>query len=172
MCSRGRGFNTEDLIRVVNHITRRSYESFFSRYVSGTEVPPYETVFGYAGYQVERATRRLPFLGVNLDTLGQVTGLPPGFDAATARLQQGDLLLSVDGQTLEGQAAGTVFRLLNEKLDRNITLRIRRGGEERGLEITVRSVELLNYRIVESASPTPEQLRVGRPASNAKRPRQ
>ena len=75
-------------------------------------------------------------------------------------MQQGDLLLSVDGQTLEGQAAGTVFRLLNEKLDRNITLRIRRGGEERELEITVTSVELLNYRIVESASPTPEQLRV------------
>ena len=67
---RGRGFSTEDLIRIINRITRKSYEGFFSRYVSGTEVPPYETIFGYAGYQAERATRKFPNLGVNLDDEG------------------------------------------------------------------------------------------------------
>src|SRR4029450_1123308 len=103
---RGRGFSTEDLIRVVNRITRSSYEGFFTRYVSGTDVPPYETIFGYAGYLVERATRKIPFLGVNLDTLGRVTGFPPGFDAATSRLQQNDFIVRVDGQILEGQPAG------------------------------------------------------------------
>jgi predicted metalloprotease with PDZ domain len=157
---RGRGFSTEDLIRVVNRITRNSYESFFTRYVSGTDVPPYETIFGYAGYQVERATRKVPFLGVNLDTMGRVTGAPPGFDARTGRLRQEDFILSVDGQTLEGQGAGTVFRLLNEKLGRNVRLRIRRGGEERELDIAVGFVELVNSRIVESQSPTAEQLRI------------
>ena len=58
---RGRGFSTDDLIRVVNRITRSSYETFFSRYVSGTDVPPYDTYLGYAGYQLERATRKIPF---------------------------------------------------------------------------------------------------------------
>jgi hypothetical protein len=100
---RGRGFSTEDLIRVVKRITRKSYESFFTRYVSGTDVPPYETILGYAGYAVERVTQKVPFLGVNLDTMGRVTGVPPGFDARTARLQQEDFIVSVDGQTLEGQ---------------------------------------------------------------------
>ena len=157
---RGRGFSTEDLIRVVNRITRSSYETFFNRYVSGTDVPPYETIFGYAGYQVERATRKVPFLGVNLDTMGRVTGVPPGFDARTARLQQEDFIVSVDGHTLEGQGAGTVFRLLNEKLGQNVRLRIRRGGEERELEIAVGFVELANYQIVESQSPTVEQLKI------------
>ena len=157
---RGRGFSTEDLIRVVNRITRNSYESFFTRYVSGTDVPPYETILGYAGYAVERATRKVPFLGVNLDTMGRVTGVPPGFDARTARLQQEDFIVSVDGQTLEGQGAGTVFRLLNEKLGRNVRLRIRRGGEERELDIAVGFVELGNYRMVESQSPTAEQLKI------------
>jgi predicted metalloprotease with PDZ domain len=157
---RGRGFSTEDLIRVVNRITRNSYESFFTRYVSGTDVPPYETIFGYTGYQVERVTRKVPFLGVNLDTMGRVTGAPPGFDARTGRLQQEDFILSVDGQTLEGQGAGTVFRLLNEKLGQNVRLRIRRGGEERELDIAVGFVELANYRMVESQSPTAEQLKI------------
>jgi predicted metalloprotease with PDZ domain len=157
---RGRGFSTEDLIRVINRITRNSYETFFSRYVSGTDVPPYDTVLGYAGYQLERATRKIPSLGVNLDTLGRVTGFPPGSDAATSRLQQNDFIVRVDGQTLEGQPAGTIFRLLNEKLGQNIRLRIRRGGEERELDMTVKFVELANYRIVESQSPTEEQLKV------------
>ena len=157
---RGRGFSSEDLIRVVDRITKSSYETFFSRYVSGTDVPPYETIFGYAGYQVERATRKVPFLGVNLDTMGRVTGVPPGFDARTARLQQEDFIVSVDGQALEGQGAGTVFRLLNEKLGQNVRLRIRRAGEERELEIAVGFVELANYQLVESQSPTTEQLKV------------
>jgi len=157
---RGRGFSTEDFVRVVNQISGQSYESFFSRYVSGTDVPPYETIFGYAGYQVERVTRKIPNLGVNLDTLGRVTGFPPGSDAATSRLRQDDFIVRVDGQTLEGQPAGTIFRFLNEKLGQNVRLGIRRGGEDRELDMTVKFVELANYRIVESQSPTPEQLKV------------
>jgi C-terminal processing protease CtpA/Prc len=92
--------------------------------------------------------------------MGRVTGAPPGFDARTGRLQQEDFILSVDGRTLEGQGAGTVFRLLNEKLGRNVRLRIRRGGEERELDIAVGFVELVNSRIVESQSPTSEQLKI------------
>jgi C-terminal processing protease CtpA/Prc len=68
--------------------------------------------------------------------LGRVTGFPPGFDAATSSLQQDDFIVSVDGQTLDGQPAGTIFRFLNDKLDRNVRLRIRRGGEERELDMT------------------------------------
>jgi predicted metalloprotease with PDZ domain len=157
---RGRGFSTADLIRVVNRIAGRSYDSFFSRYVSGTDVPPYDTILGYAGYRLERTTRKVPFLGVNLDTLGRVAGFPPGFDAAASPLQPGDFIVSVAGETLEGQGAGTVFRLLSERLGQNVRLRVRRGGEDRDLDMTVKFVEFANYRIVESQSPTPEQLKV------------
>jgi hypothetical protein len=40
---------------------------------------------------------------------------------------------AVASQTLKRQGAGTVFRLLNEKLGQNVRLRLRRGGEEREL---------------------------------------
>jgi len=66
----------------------------------------------------------------------------------------------VDGQSLDDQPAGTIFRLLNQKLGQNIRLRIRRGREERELDMTVKFVELANYRIVESQSPTAEQLKI------------
>ena len=157
---RGRGFSTDDLIRVVNRISGKSYDSFFSKYVSGTDVPPYDTILGYAGYRVENASRKIPFLGVNLDTLGRVTGAPPGFDARTAPLQKDDFIVSIDGQTLESQPGGTIFRLLGEKLGKNVRLRIRHGGEERDLDMDVAVVELPNYRVVEVPSPTAEQLKI------------
>ncbi len=157
---RGRGFSTEDLIRIINRIAKSSYEGFFSRYVSGTDVPPYETIFGYAGYRVERTSRKLPNLGANLSEIGRITSLNPSADPATMPLQPGDFILSIDGQPLEGKPGGTIFRLLNEKAGQTVRLRIRRGDEERDLNIAVGSVELLNYRIVESPSPTPEQLKV------------
>jgi predicted metalloprotease with PDZ domain len=157
---RGRGFSTDDLIRVVNRVSGKSYESFFSKYVSGTDVPPYDTILGYAGYRVENASRKVPFLGVNLDAVGRVTGAPPGFDAQTSPLKKDDFIVRVDGQTLDGQPAGTIFRLLGEKLGKNVRLRIRHGGEERDVDIAVAVVELSNYRVVEVPSPTPEQLKI------------
>ncbi len=157
---RGRGFGTEDLIRVINRITGSSYEGFFSRYVSGTDVPPYETILGYAGYRVERTTLKIPNAGANLNERGQVTGLPPGYDSDPSRLQPADIILSIDGQILDGLPGGTVFRRLAEKVGQKVRLRIRRGDVERELEIPVSSVEVVNYRIVDITSPTPEQLKI------------
>jgi predicted metalloprotease with PDZ domain len=154
---RGRGFSTGDLIRVIDRITRGSYGDFFRQYVSGTDVPPYDTILGYAGYKLERTTRKLPNLGVNLNERGQVTGV---HDVGKTPLQAGDVVLSIDGQTLEGQGGGTVFRLLTEKFGQTVRLRIRRGSDERELDIAVGSVELVTYRIVDRPSPTPEQLKI------------
>jgi predicted metalloprotease with PDZ domain len=157
---RGRGFSTVDLIRVINRITRKSYEDFFRRYVSGVEVPPYDTFFGYAGYQAVRTTLKFPNLGVNLNERGGVTGVPPGYDAAAAPLRPGDFITSVDGQSLEGRGSGAVFRMLGEKMGKTVRLKIRRGDDERDLDLPVATVEFLTYRLVESKPPTPEQLKI------------
>jgi predicted metalloprotease with PDZ domain len=157
---RGRGFSTEDLIRVINRIARKPYEGFFSRYVAGVEVPPYDTVFGYAGYQAVRATLRFPNLGVNLNERGGVTGVPPGYDAAAAPLRPGDYITSVDGQALEGQRDGAVFRLLGDKSGKTVRLKIRRGNDEREMDLPVGVVEIVTYRLVDSKTPTPEQLKI------------
>jgi predicted metalloprotease with PDZ domain len=157
---RGRGFSTADLIRVISRIAKKPYDDFFSRYVSGTDVPPYETIFGYAGYQVERTSRKMFNLGANISNLGRITGHPPGSNPETALLQKDDLILSVDGQTLGRPGGPALFPLLSERIGRTARLRIRRGAEERELDIAVGPVEILSYRLVESASPTPEQLRI------------
>ena len=62
-----------------------------------------------------------------------MTGLPPGYEAGVARLQPGDLIVSIDGQVPEGQPGKAVFRLLAEKIGQNSRLRIQRGDEARDL---------------------------------------
>ena len=54
---KGRGFTTEDLIGIINRLTKRNYREFFRKYVSGVEVPPYDAILGYAGYQAQTISR-------------------------------------------------------------------------------------------------------------------
>ncbi len=49
---KGKGFSTEELIGVLNRITKRDYHDFYRRYVGGVEVPPYDTYLGYAGFRL------------------------------------------------------------------------------------------------------------------------
>ncbi len=48
-----KGFLMEDLLLIIKQITRKDYSDFFNRYVTGVEVPPYDTILGYAGYQFQ-----------------------------------------------------------------------------------------------------------------------
>ncbi|HSO75125.1 MAG TPA: hypothetical protein VLU47_09820, partial [Blastocatellia bacterium] len=50
---KGKGFTTEDTIRIINRLTKRDYHDFYRKYVWGVEVPDYATILGYAGYDVQ-----------------------------------------------------------------------------------------------------------------------
>jgi len=45
---RGKGFTTEDMISIINRLTKKDYHDFFRRYIFGTEVPDYNKILGYA----------------------------------------------------------------------------------------------------------------------------
>ena len=53
---RGRGFTTADILGIINRLTKRDYTEFFRKYVSGVEVPPYDRILRYAGYQAQSTT--------------------------------------------------------------------------------------------------------------------
>ncbi|HXG94059.1 MAG TPA: hypothetical protein VNN73_17075 [Blastocatellia bacterium] len=82
---KGRGFTTEDMIAVINRITKRDYHDFFRRYIWGVEVPPYDDILGYAGYKLERTTIRRPKIGLEVtvapDGGVQVLRVEPGSTA-------------------------------------------------------------------------------------------
>lgn len=50
---RGKGFTADELLALINRIARNDYGKFFRKYVFGVEVPNYDVVLGYAGYQLD-----------------------------------------------------------------------------------------------------------------------
>ena len=153
---RGRGFSTEDLISIINRLTGRDYHDFFRRYVWGVEVPPYDSILGFAGYRLQKTPRRVPQLGIGAKIATGyllITGIRPGTAAAKADLAVGDHILKIDG-------ADTSHVNLRDKIGRVVKLTIRRGDEEREVELLVGSREDVVYSIEEAPSPSPAQLSI------------
>lgn len=49
----GRGFTVEDVEAALRTVSGRDYRDFIRRYVEGTEVPPYDSIFAAVGYRLE-----------------------------------------------------------------------------------------------------------------------
>jgi predicted metalloprotease with PDZ domain len=161
----GRGFTPEDFVSTVGRVAGRDYRDFFRRYAVGTEVPPYDQIFGYAGYRLDRATSRQPSLGAsfNAGESGlEVTDLAPEGPAARAGLQRGDVITKIDGAALRSSAGGGVSLAgaLANRIDQTVRITVRRGGGEKTLDVKVGSRETGGYKLVEVSNPTPEQSKV------------
>jgi predicted metalloprotease with PDZ domain len=157
---RGKGFSTEDIINIINRLTKRDYHDFFRRYVSGVEVPPYDTIFGYAGYRLKKESVRRPVFGADAEPLAngrtlKVLSVDPGSPADAAGLAADDVVLKVDNRTR------VPFGFYDEhNAGRTLKVTIRRAGEEKELTITLGARDEVAYSLVEEAQPTPEQLKV------------
>src|SRR6185369_3723818 len=132
---RGRGFTTEDMIGVVNKITKKDYHDFYRRYVSGTDLPDYDQIFGYAGYRAERKAQQEPEFGFGgrFRSGGLiVNSVDPNSPASVAGLKQGDVLTKIDGQSVVGFPIGTLA-------GKTVKLTVTRGGEDIEVPMTVGS---------------------------------
>jgi predicted metalloprotease with PDZ domain len=160
---KGKGFSTEDMISIINGLTKQDYHDFYRRYVWGVEVPPYNTILGYAGYKIDKGTSRAPDLGVEASVASnggiEVTRVHPGASAQAAGIQPGDLLVSFDNVEVR-RGFGAVFERLGQKMGQTIKVVITRGGVNRTLDMQVTGREQPDYNITEMAQPTPDQLKV------------
>lgn len=159
---RGRGFSGADIVAAASRLAGRDYSEFFRRFVTGTQVPPYDEIFRYAGYRVEKGANRLPWLGAGFKQSDEglvVTALAPDGEGARAGIVAGDVLLKVDDAVPRGSGPA-LGGLLQGKIGQTVKLTIRRDGAERVIESKVGVLELANYRLVEIPNPTPQQLQV------------
>jgi predicted metalloprotease with PDZ domain len=159
---KGKGFSTEDMISVINRLTGRDYHDFYRRYIWGVEVPPYDQILGYAGYRIEKQSRKVPVL--NFDAVItpegiKITRVTPGSAAEDAGLIPGDLLLNVDGVEAE-RRLDAIRQRLNQRLDQTVKVEIRRAGKEFSLDMKVETRDEPLYRIVDQQQPAPIQLKV------------
>jgi predicted metalloprotease with PDZ domain len=91
---RGRGYQTEDLERVVVDIAGAEFHDFFKRHVRSVEVLPYDEAFGYAGLRlVKTAAKESYDAGLSLEFEGDVAMIDNVRNyspSETAGLQKGD----------------------------------------------------------------------------------
>jgi predicted metalloprotease with PDZ domain len=159
---RGRGFTSDNLLAIVNRITKRDYADFFKRYVWGIETPPYDTILGYAGYTLSKTVQPVPSLGIDVSMTPEgsvVTAVRSGSSAAQAGVTEGDLVLSIDGVEAR-RGLQHVRRQLVNRIGRSVPVVLKRGADPETIAMEVKARQVTQYRIVEAPSPSPEMLKV------------
>lgn len=160
---KGRGYTTDDLIRIINRVTGRDYRDFFRRHVWGTEVPPYDEILGHAGYRLEKIVNERPSLGLGLERKPEgvrLAGVTPGSSAAGAGLEPGDLLLKLGDLDIAANGLTGVRELVTSRKGQKIQITVKRGEEVKQAEVTIGMSRDVDYRVVEVSNPTPEQLKL------------
>jgi predicted metalloprotease with PDZ domain len=159
---KGKGFTTEDMIGIVNRLTKRDYHDFYRKYVSGVEVPPYETLLGYAGYNVETAPQESFTIGMNIENtpqgpmVGRVFRNSPAWRAG---LRAGDQLVSVDGYDFKTESPKALARI-EERIGKSVRLAFKRDGRDQIVDLPVDAQNEAGYRLIEKPNATPDQLKV------------
>jgi len=153
---RGKGFTTEDMLAVIRRITKKDYHDFYRKYVFGVEVPDYDKIFGYAGYDLVKRTAQAPDFGFSIRGRNgglMVNAVDPNGSAAAAGLKKGDIIKKINGE--EPQRAG-----LGGLAGKTITLTVERGGAETDVSMKVGSRDVIDYSMAEVANPTAKQLKI------------
>ncbi|MGH7783518.1 MAG: M61 family metallopeptidase, partial [Candidatus Binatia bacterium] len=153
---KGNGFTTEDMIGIINRLTKKDYHGFYRRYVFGTEVPDYDKIFGYAGYDLEKKAEPTPEFGFNIRNRNgglMVNSIDPGGPAALAGLKVGDVITKINGDT----PARASFQAFAGK---TIDLTVERNGSETAMPMKVGSRDSVAYSLVDAGNLTDRQKRV------------
>jgi len=126
-------------------------DEFFDKYIEGREVPDYARLLQRAGYVCRKRSPGAPWIGLtNLDGSGTISSLVPwGSPAFEASLDQGDVIVDVDGKSM---AAGVLESALktHKPGDRMTMTFKRRGGAIATATITVKEDPALETVPVES----------------------
>ncbi|HET6975240.1 MAG TPA: PDZ domain-containing protein [Pyrinomonadaceae bacterium] len=155
---RGRGYQTEDLERIISRRSGHDFGDFFKRHIRDVELLPYDEAFGHVGLQLQKTQAKEPFnagLWIDFeDRKAVVSVVVNNSPAEDAGLQSKDQILS-----LAGKAVGEDWRktLARFKEGDSVPVVIKRDRNTIKTNIVLRQPERFEYKIVERADATVEQ---------------
>ena len=155
---RGRGFRNEDFEKMVSDVSGIEMSDFFKRYVRGVETPPYEEAFAQVGLKFIREPRGPVTVGISADesekTNFKIGDVRPNSPAATAGLEEGDVIASFGGAKLT--PANLLKTVSRYKPGDRVPVVLQRDGKVLRLTITMGAPLLFNYRIEENPNASAE----------------
>jgi len=155
---RGRGYQTEDLERVVSEVSGTDFSDFFKRHVRNVEVLPYDEAFSYVGLRLVKTQSKEPFdagLSVGFEDRAAVIGnVRNGSPAEEAGLQAGDEIVLLAGREVTKAWLKTLARY---KSGDSIPITVKRDRRTIKTNIILREPERFDYRIEEKPDATPQQ---------------
>ncbi|MEZ4413686.1 MAG: hypothetical protein R2910_11930 [Gemmatimonadales bacterium] len=165
---KGRGFTAKDWWGTVSAAAGGvSFDDFNARYIDGREPFPYAADFAMAGLSAVRDSNRVARLGIQSsnDSTTIVLAVTPGSAFADAGGLAGDELVSVGTLDAANQGWAAQFRSKygSEPEGTMIPVVVRRDGAQRTLQMPLRFVTIVSYRLVidPNASPSAVQIRQG-----------
>jgi predicted metalloprotease with PDZ domain len=157
---KGRFFNDSEGVReAAEAVSHADLNSFFTKYVAGTEEIPWDDFFRSVGLRVEAVPNTVTDAGFiasrNFDDPMSVGAVTPGSDAEHAGLQVGDTIVELQGKPA-GQESRQELAHLNPGDTLTVKVRSRRGTE-RELKWKVGSRQEISYEIKDLDQVTDQQ---------------
>jgi predicted metalloprotease with PDZ domain len=151
----------EDVIRKKAPAGDADLGDFFRRYIAGTDEIPYADFLARAGWTLRDTGQHRAAIGFSVSrdnaTPPAITSVDPDGPANPAGLKEGDVLLSLNGETFPR----SVERWLRDhQPDERVTVKMQRGGEQRDVSFPLGRQTEATYQIVETPSPTDKQRRI------------
>jgi predicted metalloprotease with PDZ domain len=151
----------EDVIRKKAPSADADLKDFFQRYISGSDEIPYSDFLARAGLTIRDTSQRRASLGfsINRDSAASVAiaSVDRESGASEAGLREGDVLVALNGEPFP-RAPERWLR--DHQPEERITIKIRRGGEQRNFSFPLGRQTDAAYQITEIPSPTERQRRI------------
>jgi predicted metalloprotease with PDZ domain len=158
---RGQFYNESEGIRaVVEEVSGTSFETFFGRYVAGTDQIPYSSFLASAGLELKIDTTKTAEFGFSPVRSAKgiaISGVQPGSPADVAGVRDGDIIVSVNGKSVAKEPAAVLDGL---SAGETVELRIRRDTGEMEISFAAGSREDRHYAVAEISRPTEKQNRI------------
>jgi len=149
---KGRGYSIEDFARIVSEVAGRDMTDWFARYVRGIDPLPYDEALAAVGLRLVKSPAYQPYTaGIVIDRddrqalrLGVLRS-----DSAAERggLQQGDVLVSIDGTNVSRENWASVLN--RHKQGDRVPVTVRRFRRTVDLNIVLGEPDFYDYRLEE-----------------------
>ena len=157
---RGRGYQPEDLERIVSRRSGVDFSDFFKRHVRDVEMLPYEEAFAYVGLRLVKTQAKEPYdAGLSIEFEGPRTAMIENVrnnsPAEDAGLQSGDQIVSLGGK--EVMKDSWMKTLARFKQGDSVAVTVKRDRRTIKTNIVLGQPERSEYTIQEKSDATVEQ---------------